>query len=124
MFLCNFVIGPVNIELTAGSSCSLFLNTCWLMPFNVTFLSLVVPTPCLIEFDCEHLVFEVDQYLTDWGCHGCLQNPVRSGIIDPDTRVTDHGRETVRGRVSLLQPISQYHIGEQGHLLPNNILRH
>ncbi|KAG0586121.1 hypothetical protein KC19_2G065900 [Ceratodon purpureus] len=27
------------------------------------------------------------------------ENPVRSGIIDPDTRVVDHGRETVHGRV-------------------------
>lgn len=27
------------------------------------------------------------------------ENPLRSGIIDPDTRVNDHGRESVHGRV-------------------------
>lgn len=37
-----------------------------------------------------------------------LQILVRSGIIDPDTRVIDHGRETVHGRVSLLQPVSSF----------------
>lgn len=48
----------------------------------------------------------------------CLQSPLRSGIIDLGTRVTDHGREIVLGRVRFSQ-LASYFILESYGIVKN-----